>query len=463
MLRINNIKIRKDISNQEVFELAIQKNKINKDDILEWHVSKKSIDARHKDDVHYLYAIDIKVKNEKKYKRLEKVKQLQLPNFSVKCSLSKRPVIVGAGPSGLFAALTFVRNGIKPIVIEQGQDVETRKKTVDTFLKTGNLNTLSNVQFGEGGAGTFSDGKLTTGINSPFCQSVLQEFVNFGAPESILYMAKPHIGTDKLIGIIKNMREFIISHGGTFLFNSKVIDFKVSNNNIEAIYYVSSQDSTGKIEELKTDTVILAIGHSSRDTFEKLYEKGFSMEKKNFSVGVRIEHLQEMINLAQYGSITKLRLPPAEYKLAYHSPSGRSCYTFCMCPGGTVMASSSEPQTIVTNGMSNFLRDGKNANSAILVGIVPEDFKNDSPLSGIYFQKELEEKAFVLCGSNYFAPIQKTGDFLNNQKSESIGKVEPTYKPGVTLSNLQEILPHFVTDTLKAGILYFDTKLARIC
>lgn len=463
MLRINNIKIRKDISNQEVFELAIQKNKINKDDILEWHVAKKSIDARHKDDVHYLYAIDIKVKNEKKYKRLEKVKQLQLPNFSVKCSLSKRPVIVGAGPSGLFAALTFVRNGIKPIVIEQGQDVKTRKKTVDTFLKTGNLNTLSNVQFGEGGAGTFSDGKLTTGINSPFCQSVLQEFVNFGAPESILYMAKPHIGTDKLIGIIKNMREFIISHGGTFLFNSKVIDFKVSNNNIEAIYYVSSKDSTGKIEELKTDTVILAIGHSSRDTFEKLYEKGFSMEKKNFSVGVRIEHLQEMINLAQYGSITKLRLPPAEYKLAYHSPSGRSCYTFCMCPGGTVMASSSEPQTIVTNGMSNFLRDGKNANSAILVGIVPEDFKNDSPLSGIYFQKELEEKAFVLGGSNYFAPIQKTGDFLNNQKSESIGKVEPTYKPGVTLSNLQEILPHFVTDTLKAGILYFDTKLARIC
>lgn len=463
MLRINNIKIRKDISNQEVFELAIQKNKINKDDILKWHVSKKSIDARYKDDVHYLYAIDIKVKNEKKYKRLEKVKQLQLPNFSVKCSLSKRPVIVGAGPSGLFAALTFVRNGINPIVIEQGQDVETRKNTVDTFLKTGNLNTLSNVQFGEGGAGTFSDGKLTTGINSPFCQSVLQEFVSFGAPESILYMAKPHIGTDKLIGIIKNMREFIISHGGTFLFNSKVIDFKVLNNNIEAIYYVASKDSTGKIEELKTDTVILAIGHSSRDTFEKLYEKGFFMEKKNFSVGVRIEHLQEMINLAQYGSITKLRLPPAEYKLAYHSPSGRSCYTFCMCPGGTVMASSSEPQTIVTNGMSNFLRDGKNANSAILVGVVPEDFKSNSPLSGIYFQKELEEKAFVLGGSNYFAPIQKTGDFLNNQKSLSIGKVDPTYKPGVTLSNLQEILPQFVTNTLKEGILYFDTKIARIC
>lgn len=463
MLRINNIKIRKDISNQEVFELAIQKNKINKDDILDWHVSKKSIDARHKDDVHYLYAIDIKVKNEKKYKRLEKVKQLQLPNFSVKFSLSKRPVIVGAGPSGLFAALTFVRNGISPIVIEQGQDVETRKKTVDTFLKTGNLNTLSNVQFGEGGAGTFSDGKLTTGINSPFCQNVLQEFVNFGAPESILYMAKPHIGTDKLIGIIKNMREFIISHGGTFLFNSKVIDFKVLNNNIEAIYYVSGKDSTGKIEELKTDTVILAIGHSSRDTFEKLYEKGFFMEKKNFSVGVRIEHLQEMINLAQYGSITKLRLPPAEYKLAYHSPSGRSCYTFCMCPGGTVMASSSEPQTIVTNGMSNFLRDGKNANSAILVGVVPEDFKSNSPLSGIYFQKELEERAFVLGGSNYFAPIQKTGDFLNNQKSESIGKVEPTYKPGVTLSNLQEILPQFIINTLKEGILYFDTKIARIC
>lgn len=466
MLRINNIKIREDISNDDVFEFAIQKHKINKNDILEWHISRKSIDARNKNDVHYLYAIDIKVKNENKYKKLEKVKEFDFSNFGANFPGSKQPstapVIVGAGPSGLFAALYFVRHGIKPIVIEQGEDVDSRKKTVDNFLKTGNLNCFSNVQFGEGGSGTFSDGKLTTGINNPLCRYVLQEFVNFGAPESILYLAKPHIGTDKLIGIIKNIREFIISQGGTFLFNSKVVDFKIKNNKIEAVYYVPTSKTNytaSDIIELKTDTVILAIGHSARDTFEKLYEKGFSMEKKNFSVGVRIEHLQEMINSSQYGNVTKLKLPPAEYKLAYHSPNGRSCYTFCMCPGGTVMASSSEKNTIVTNGMSNYLRDSINANSAVLVNVVPEDFESESPLAGIYFQKDLEEKAFVLGGSNYFAPIQRTEDFLNNKKSEFIGEVKPTYKPGVTLSNLQDILPQFVTDTLKEGILHFDTKL----
>lgn len=466
MLRINNIKIREDISNEDIFEFAIQKHKINKNDILDWHISRKSIDARNKNDVYYLYAIDINVKNENKYKKLEKVKDFDISNSLENISNSKlsnfSPVIVGAGPSGLFAALYFVRHSIKPIVIEQGEDVDSRKKTVDNFLETGNLNCFSNVQFGEGGSGTFSDGKLTTGINNPLCSYVLQEFVNFGAPESILYLAKPHIGTDKLIGIIKNIREFIISQGGTFLFNSKVVDFKIKNNKIEAVYYVPTSKTNytaSDITELKTDTLILAIGHSARDTFEKLYKKGFSMEKKNFSVGVRIEHLQEMINLSQYGNATKLKLPPAEYKLAYHSPNGRSCYTFCMCPGGTVMASSSEKNTIVTNGMSNYLRDGVNANSAVLVNVVPEDFESESPLAGIYFQKDLEEKAFVLGGSNYYAPIQRTEDFLNNKKSEYIGEVKPTYKPGVTLSNLQDILPRFVTDTLKEGILHFDTKL----
>lgn len=215
-----------------------------------------------------------------------------------------------------------------------------------------------------------------------------------------------------------------------------------------------------KINEIKTDNVILAIGHSSRDTFETLYKKGISMEAKNFSVGVRIEHLQKDINLAQYGNITKLKLPPAEYKLAYHSPNGRSCYTFCMCPGGVVMASSSEPNTIVTNGMSNFLRDKENANSAVLVNVTPDDFENNSPLGGIYFQKDLEEKAFVLGGSNYCAPVQRVQDFLDNKKSEFIGSVRPSYLPGYTLSNLNEILPNFVSSTLKEGLLYFDTKLS---
>lgn len=455
MLRINNIKIRKDLTEYEVFEIAIQKAHVKKEDIIEWQISRKSIDARKKDDVHYTYSVDIQVKNEKKYKKLEKVKEIEIQAPQSQTSFKDRPVIIGAGPAGLFSALTLVQNGIKPIIIEQGQPVEKRKESVAAFLKTGKLNTSSNVQFGEGGAGTFSDGKLTTGIHSPFCKKVLEEFVHFGAPKEILYLSKPHIGTDNLIHIIQNMRNYIIEKGGTFLFNTKAVDFEIINHHLVSVHTICEQ-----VEKvIPTNHVILAIGHSSRDTFEKLYEKGITMEAKNFSVGVRIEHLQEWINQAQYGSITKLNLPPAEYKLAYHADNGRSCYTFCMCPGGVVMASSSENHTIVTNGMSNFLRDGKNANSALLVTITPQDFENSSPLAGVYFQKNLEEKAFVLGGSNYFAPVQRVEDFLKNQKTEQIGKVTPSYQPGFTLSNLNEILPDFVADTLKQGITYFDTKL----
>lgn len=455
MLQINEIKIRKDLSEAEVFEIALEKAHVKKEDVLEWYIAKKSIDARKKEDVHYTYSIAIDVKDEKKYRRLERIKKLDVPTFSSPVTLPSRPVIVGCGPAGLFAALTLVQNGAKPIIIEQGQPVEERQKAIETFQKTGKLNPASNVQFGEGGAGTFSDGKLTTGIHSPFCKKVLEEFVHFGAPKQILYLSKPHIGTDNLIRILQNMREYLITNGATFLFNTKVIDFEIHNQQITSLHTICN----GTEKMIDTKYVILAIGHSSRDTFEKLYEKGITMEAKNFSVGVRIEHLQNWINKAQYGTITKLKLPPAEYKLAYHSTSGRSCYTFCMCPGGTVMPSSSDPHTIVTNGMSYFLRDGKNANSALLVNVTPDDFKENSPLSGIYFQKELEEKAFLLGGSNYFAPIQRVGDFLKNQKSISIGEVKPTYQPGVTLSNLNEILPSFVSDTLKEGLIYFDTKL----
>ena len=450
MLRINNLKIRKDLSEDEVISLALDKFHISKNDVLNAFISKKSIDARKKDDVHYSYSIDLEVKEENKYKKLDKVKKIDLPKISVNRASKFKPVIVGAGPAGLFAALTFIQNGIKPIVIEQGKPVEERIKDVEEFKKPGKLNTMSNVQFGEGGAGTFSDGKLTTGINSPYCKKVLQEFVNFGAPSQILYLSKPHIGTDNLVNIVKNMRNYIISQGGEFLFNEKVTDFEFTNNSITAVYCS---------KKIQTDSVILAIGHSSRDTFEKLYKKGVKMEQKDFSVGVRIEHLQSEINKAQYGTLTKLKLPPAEYKLAYHSPTGHSCYTFCMCPGGQVVASSSEENTIVTNGMSNFLRNGKNANSALLVGITPKDFEGTSPLAGIYFQKELEEKAFILGGNNYNAPIQRVEDFLNNKKSNYIGIVEPTYKPGVTLTNLNELFPNFVNQTLQEGILYFDTKL----
>ena len=460
MIRVSNIKIYEDISDEEVFNLVIKKYKMLKENIKEWHISKKSIDARKKDDVHYSYSIDIDIINEDKFlkdKNISKLKSTISPEVQLNMNKSIKPVVIGAGPAGLFAALTFVQNGYNPIIVEQGQSVEERKKSVDLFTNNGILNTNSNVQFGEGGAGTFSDGKLTSGISSPYCKKVLKEFVNFGAPDQILYLTKPHIGTDNLINIIKNMREYIISCGGQFLFNTKFIDFETVNNNVSKISVLHLDNNS--VETLETNVLILAIGHSSRDTFKKIYEKGLLLEPKNFSVGVRIEHLQSEINKAQYGTITKLKLPPADYKLAYHSTSGRSCYTFCMCPGGVVMPSSSEQNTIVTNGMSYFARNGENANSAVLVNVVPSDFLTDNPLAGIDFQKNLEEKAFILGGSNYFAPVQRFEDFDNNVRSEFIGSVKPSYKPGFTLSNLNDIMPDFVSSTLKEGIKYFDTKL----
>lgn len=460
MIRISNIKICTDISDEEVLNITIKKYKLLKEDIKEWYISKKSIDARKKEDVHYSYSIDIDIKNEEKLlknKNISKMKKIEKQNIEINMNKSIKPIIIGAGPSGLFAALTFVQNGYKPVVIEQGECVEKRKETVHNFINTGILNTHSNVQFGEGGAGTFSDGKLTTGINSPYCRKVLEEFVKFGAPKQILYLTKPHIGTDNLIHIIKNMREYIISKGGKFLFNTKFIDFEIANNNISKVSALHLD--TNLTETIYTNVLILAIGHSSRETFQTIYNKGLLLQPKNFSVGVRIEHLQSEINKSQYGTITKLNLPAADYKLAYHAPTGRSCYTFCMCPGGVVMPSSSEENSIVTNGMSYFARDGKNANSAVLVNVTPSDFATSNPLAGIDFQKILEQKAFVLGGSNYFAPIQRFEDFDNNIKSEFIGSIKPSYNPGVTLSNLNEIMPKFVSQTLKEGIKYFDTKL----
>lgn len=448
MIRFNNIKIRKDLEEDEILDYLCKKERLFKENIKNWYISRKSIDARNKNDVFYNYTIDMEYDGEYDLKGVIHIEKEQLDEIVVKRRSKDKPIIVGCGPAGLFCALTLIENGIKPIIFEQGSKVDERKEEVEEFRRTRKFKSLSNVQFGEGGAGTFSDGKLTTGINSVYCNKVLDIFYRFGAPKEILYLNKPHIGTDNLINIIKNMREYIISLGGEFHFNEKINDFIIEDSKIKGV--------VGN-KEYYSDTVILAIGHSARDTFYKLYEHGLLMEKKNFSVGVRIEHKQKMINKSQYGTVTKLKLPPAEYKVVYHGEN-RSCYSFCMCPGGYVMASSSEENSIVTNGMSEYKRDGENANSALLVNVLTTDL-GSSPLSGIDFQEKLEKDAFVLGGANYNAPIQRVEDFLKNRKSSFIGEVKPTYLPGVTLCNLNDILPKFVSDTLKDGILYFDKKI----
>lgn len=453
MLRLENIKIRKNIKEIEVIQLACKKYKINFNEVKDYSIFKKSIDARNKEDIFFNYTIDVNVENENKYCEIKKVdKEVYDIKVQVKRKSKLQPVIIGAGPAGLFAGLVLINNGIKPIIVEQGKRIEERKKDIEKFINGNKLNVKSNIQFGEGGAGTFSDGKLTSGIHSVYCRNVLEEFVKFGAPVQIKYVNKPHIGTDNLIKIISNIRKYILEKGGKFLFEEKAIDFCFEKNKVKSVI-------TDK-QEIETDTVILAIGHSARDTFKMLYSKKIKMERKNFSVGVRIEHKQKMINESQYGNKSKLKLPVAEYKLAYHNKNtGRSCYTFCMCPGGYVMASSSEEETIVTNGMSKFARDGENANSALLVNVTPNDFEGDDPLEGLKFQNDLEKKAFILGGSNYYAPVQRVEDFLKNKKTEKIGSIQPTYKPGVTLANLNEILPEFVSETLKEGIKNFDTKI----
>ena len=453
MIRIANLKVGID-KEINLKKEVVKKLKVKDKEVLDIKIKKKSVDARNKENIKIIYTLDITLKDENKFKKYKVEEKENKLVINVKNKEEKQnPVVIGTGPAGLFAGLILAKYGLNPIILEQGKSVYERKKDVDDFFENRKLNVMSNIQFGEGGAGTFSDGKLTTLINSPYCDYVLKEFVKCGAPEEILYLSKPHVGTDILIKVIENLRNEIIKLGGQVYFNEKVTDIIINQNKV-------TQVKTNSKKIFETKNVILAIGHSARDTFTLLKEKNVSMEPKAFSVGVRIEHLRKNIDKAQYGKYAgNKNLKAAEYKMCYHGEN-KSAYTFCMCPGGKVVASTSEEGKVVTNGMSYHSRDLENSNSALLVGIEPKDVENNEDvLCMMNFQRKLEEKAFIAGGKNYNAPVQLVGDFLENKKSTKFLDVIPTYKPGVTFADFNEIFPREIADTLKEAIVDMDRKL----
>ena len=459
MLRISNIKypLEKEITTEDLKIKVAKILNTKKENIEDLKISKKSIDAREKLGGFYVLALDINIKNEEKYLKIKNVAKVQPFSYEIpKKSFEKSPVIIGFGPAGLMSALILARAGANPIILERGKSVEERKKDIDIFWETGELNENSNVQFGEGGAGTFSDGKLTTGIKDFRCRILLEEFVKASAPEEILYNAKPHIGTDRLITMVENMRKEIIALGGKVLFEHQAINLETENDEITGVLVKNLK--TEDIFTINTNNVVLAIGHSSRDTFEMMKNLNHPMVRKPFAVGVRVEHSQNFINNNQYGKFA-CYLPAADYKLSVRLPNNRGAYTFCMCPGGYVVNSSSEKGRLVTNGMSYYARAGENANSALLVEVYPEDFKDDDILAGIKFQRELEEKAFIAGGSNYFAPVQKIGDILKEQPTTEINGINPTFKPNVTPANFKDIFPEFIYNSIRLGLIEMNKKI----
>lgn len=457
MLILRNVKMPLEHNEIELKNKILKTLRLKENELLKYEIIKKAIDSRKKNDVHYLYNFNIQVKNEKRLLKVKNISEAKVYQYKTEkvINFGKRPIIVGSGPAGLLAGIVLAEAGLKPIIIEQGKDVQSRKKDIENFWKTGVLNSTSNVQFGAGGAGTFSDGKLTTGVNNERKYKLVEELIKAGAPEEIKYLSKPHLGTDILETVVENMCQKIISLGGEIKFETKFIDYQVDENNKLCTIKVIKDEIEAEIE---ADFMILAIGHSARETFYKIHDNGLEMKAKPFAVGMRIEHLQADVNKSQYGE-SALKLDAASYKLNTRLDS-RTLHTFCMCPGGVVVGAASATGKVVTNGMSYYKRDLINSNSAILVNVTPEDFAGDKhPLNGIKFQEELEQMAFVAGGSNYFAPVQKVGDFLENKITTEFTKVKPTYQPGVTMVNLNDHFPKFITKTIREGLLNLQGRV----
>ncbi len=460
MLRIDNLKLPVGASEEELRAACAHALRVSAEALVSVRLLRRSIDAR--EGVRLVCAAAVEVRNEAGVLKRCKNKNVQpyaskkyMPPAPVSAP-EVSPVVIGAGPAGLFCALLLARCGARPILLERGRAVEQRKRDVERFWHTGELNLTSNVQFGEGGAGAFSDGKLNTGTKDERHGYILEEFVRFGASEDILVDAKPHVGTDKLYVVLQNLRREIIDRGGEVRFSHKVVDIEQNSGSVTALRVASPEGEY----TLRARHVVLAPGHSARDTFAMLQARGVPMEPKPFAVGVRIEHRQRDMDLAQYKEAAgRHGLPPTSYKLSCHTKEGRGVFSFCVCPGGEVVAAASETDRVVTNGMSKFARDGENINGGLLVSVTPEDFPSGDTLAGVQFQRTLEEAAYRLGGGNYAAPAQRVEDFLAHRPSTGAGKVAPTYRPNVTWCDLHDCLPPFVCEALEEGIPLLGRKL----